>query len=178
MRNVAILVLTALFGSALLAQAIPDPPSPPQADAADADPGIEVATVKQSRPDEVFSLVAGRGGVNVMTTTATSVRTLIQFANSVHPRQINRPAWIDSAHYDITAKSDQAGAPSISQMRIMMQKVLADRFQLVSDREKKELAVYAITIAKGGPKLAPHPGPPSNQPYFGFGLASISTRSR
>lgn len=90
-----------------------------------------------------------------MTTTATSVRTLIEFANGVHPRQINGPAWIDSAHYDVTAKSDQAGAPSISQMRIMMQKVLVDRFQLVSHRERKELAVYAITIAKGGPKLAP-----------------------
>ena len=91
------------------------------------EPGIEVATVKPSRPDEGFSLGVGRGGANVFTTTATSVRTLIQFANGVHPRQIYGPAWIDSEHYDITAKSDQAGSPGIPQMRVMMQKVLADR---------------------------------------------------
>ena len=41
---------------------------------------------------EVFFLVAGRGGVHVMTTTI-SVSTLIQFANGVHARQIF-PSWL------------------------------------------------------------------------------------
>jgi uncharacterized protein (TIGR03435 family) len=159
------------------AWAIPDPPLPPKPMRADAEPGIEVATVKPSRPDESFSLATGRGGTNVLTTTATSVRTLIQFANGVHPRQITGPAWIDSEHYDITAKSDQDGSPSIPQSRVMMQKLLADRFKLVSHREKKELSVYAITVAKGGSKLASHPGPPSNQASFGFGLGSMNIRN-
>ena len=57
-----------------------------------------------------------------------------------------------------------------------MQKLLADRFQLVSHREKKELSVYAITIAKGGPKLTPHQGPASNLPGFGFGRGMLNIR--
>jgi uncharacterized protein (TIGR03435 family) len=155
---------------------IPEPPPPPKPMASD--PGIEVATIKPSRPEEAFSLGVGRGGANVFTTTATPLRTLIQFANGIHPRQIsNGPSWLDSERYDVTIKPDRDGAPSIAQMRVLVQKLLADRFQLVSHREKKELSVYAITIAKGGQKLTPHQGPAGNQPSFGFGRGTLNIRN-
>ena len=157
---------------------IPEPPPPPKAMAADANPGIEVATIKPSRPDEGFSLGVGRGGRNVFTTTATPLRTLIQFANAIHPRQIsNGPSWLDSDRYDVTIKPDQDGLPSIRQMRVLVQKLLAERFKLVSHREKKELSVYAITLAKGGPKVIPHEGPATNQPSFGFGRGMLNIRN-
>jgi hypothetical protein len=143
------------------AWAIPDLPPPPRNMRADVEPGIEVATVKPSRPDEPFSLGAGWGGANVFSTTGTTVRTLIQFANGVHPRQITGPSWIDSERYAVTIKADQEGSPNIPQMRVLMRKLLADRFKIVTHREKKELSIYALTIAKGGPKLAAHPGPPA-----------------
>ena len=155
---------------------IPEPPPPPKPMAGD--PGIEVATIKPSSPDEGFSLGWKRGGANVVTTTATPLRTLIQFANGIHPRQIsNGPSWLDSDRYDVTIKPDRDGVPTIPQMRVLMQKLLADRFQLVSHREKKELSVYAITIAKGGPKLTPHQGPASNLPGFGFGRGMLNIRN-
>jgi len=156
---------------------IPEAPPPPKNMRTDVEPGIEVATVKPSRPDEGFGLGAGRGGANIFSTSGTSVRTLIQFANGVHPRQITGPAWIDSERYDVTIKADQEGSPNIPQMRILMQKLLADRFKIVSHREKKEMSVYSLTIAKGGSRLAAHPGPPSNQWGFGFGLGSINGRN-
>jgi len=159
------------------AWAIPEAPPPPRNMRPDVEPGIEVATVKPSAPDEGFALGAGQGGANVFITRGTSVRTLIQFANGVHPRQIIGPSWIDSERYAVTIKADQEGAPSIPQERILMQKLLADRFKIVTHREKKELAIYALTIAKGGPKLAAHPGPPSNQWGYGFGLGSINGRN-
>ena len=157
---------------------IPEPPPPAKAMAADADPGIEVATIKPSRPDEGFSLGLGRGGSNVFTTTATPLRTLIQFANGIHPRQIsNGPSWMDSERYDVTIKPDQEGLPTIAQMRVLVRKLLADRFKLVSHREKKQLSVYAITEAKGGPKLSRHEGPESKQPSFGFGRGMLNIRN-
>ncbi len=160
------------------AWAIPEPPPPVKAMAADVDPGIEVATIKPSRPDEGFSLGLGRGGNNVFTTTATPLRTLIQFANGIHPRQIsNGPSWMDSDRYNVTIKPDQEGLPTIAQARVLVQKLLADRFKLVSHREKKELSVYAITAAKGGPKLTPHDGPASKQPSFGFGRGMLNIRN-
>jgi uncharacterized protein (TIGR03435 family) len=79
----------------------------------DVEPGIEVATVKPSRPDEGFSLGAGQGGSNVFSTTGATVRTLIQFANGVHPRQITGPGWIDSERYAVTIKADQEGSPNM-----------------------------------------------------------------
>ena len=47
----------------------------------------------------------------------------------------------------------------------MVQKLLADRFQLKFHGEKRELSVYAIQLAKGGPKLTPaaHPDAESDQ---------------
>jgi uncharacterized protein (TIGR03435 family) len=37
--------------------------------------------------------------------------------------------------------------------RLMVRALLADRFKLVIHREVKELPVYALVVAKGGPKL-------------------------
>jgi uncharacterized protein (TIGR03435 family) len=46
----------------------------------------------------------------------------------------------------------------------MYQKLLADRFKLTFHREKRELPAYAITVTKGGPKLAKSLGDPNGLP--------------
>jgi uncharacterized protein (TIGR03435 family) len=38
-------------------------------------------------------------------------------------------------------------------MKAMVQKLLAERYQLTTHREKKELSVYALTVGKNGAKL-------------------------
>jgi uncharacterized protein (TIGR03435 family) len=40
----------------------------------------------------------------------------------------------------------------------MMQKLLAERFQLVFHRERKAISVYALRVAEGGPKLTKSKG--------------------
>src|SRR6185295_20322324 len=40
-------------------------------------------------------------------------------------------------------------------LQAMLQNMLSDRFKLVVHREMKEMPVYQLTVAKGGPKLAP-----------------------
>jgi uncharacterized protein (TIGR03435 family) len=54
-------------------------------------------------------------------------------------------------------------------MKLMIQKLLADRFQLRFHTEKKELPVYAMVVAKGGPKIAVSAGDPNAFPGIGFG---------
>jgi uncharacterized protein (TIGR03435 family) len=39
------------------------------------------------------------------------------------------------------------------QFRLMLQNLLADRFKLAVRREKKEMPVYELVVAKGGPKM-------------------------
>ena len=55
--------------------------------------------------------------------------------------------------YDITAKAEGDGAPTRDQFRQMLQTLLADRFKLKVHREQVETPVYALIVAKGGPKF-------------------------
>jgi uncharacterized protein (TIGR03435 family) len=65
------------------------------------------------------------------------------------------PAWIDSERYTIGAKAE--GTPSAATMMgPMLQALLHDRFQLRTHLQIKEVPAYALTVAKGGPKLKPH----------------------
>jgi uncharacterized protein (TIGR03435 family) len=41
----------------------------------------------------------------------------------------------------------------MSQMQKMFRKLLADRFNLTVHSEKRDLSVYALSLAKGGPKI-------------------------
>ena len=130
---------------------IPKPPPAPAPMAADADPSFEVATIKPSDPN-----MQGKGfgirGRNFATRHA-SLADLIVFAYDVHAKQIiGGPDWIDNDKYDVSAVPDKEGDPSNQQWKMMVQKLLAERFQLKFHREKRELNVYVLSLAKGGPK--------------------------
>ena len=132
---------------------IPKPPSPPRPMAADADPAFEVAAVKLSSPD-----AKGRGcrvlsgSISVQNLT---VMDLVTIAYDVHARQIiGAPTWTTSDKYDITGKADTEGQSSAEQFRVMLRKLLADRFRLALRKEQRELPVYRLTVAKGGLKIS------------------------
>ena len=130
---------------------IPKPPPAPKMMAADADPVFEVATIKPSDPNRrrLFSI-----GSTEVSTVGTTVNDLIVFAYGVHVRQISgAPAWVESDKFDITGKPEGGGRPNPNQFKTMLQKLLADRFQLAFHRDKKQLTVYALTVGKNGPKL-------------------------
>jgi len=64
------------------------------------------------------------------------------------------PAWIHSDGYQIEAKAE--GNPGIGLMNgPMLQALLEDRFKLKVHRETREIPVYGLTTANGGPKLRP-----------------------
>jgi uncharacterized protein (TIGR03435 family) len=150
------------------AWAIPEPPSSPKRMPANAKPEFAVATIKPTRPD------APRGGYGIrgeeVTTTAVTVSWMIKLAFNVHAHQISGgPAWLESERYDTVGKPDIPGQPNRDQMKLMVQKLLADRFQLRFHTEKKELPVYAMAVAKGGPKITVSAGDPNDFPGIGFG---------
>ncbi|MGA2117651.1 MAG: TIGR03435 family protein [Bryobacteraceae bacterium] len=151
---------------------IPDPPRPPTRMAASADPAFEVATIKPSdptRPGKIFT-VRGRDVVTINTT----LNDLITTAFNIHTRQITGgPAWLDSDRYDVTGRPDVPGQPNFAQIKIMLQKLVADRFQLKFHREKKELAVYAIGIAKTGVKISKSAADPNSLPGLFFGGGGV-----
>jgi uncharacterized protein (TIGR03435 family) len=90
-----------------------------------------------------------------------SVKSLIIFAYRVLRMQISGgPDWLDTAKFDIEAKRPEGsvgeGTGTIlrdDKLSLMLQSLLADRFRLAFHRETKELPVYALVLAKAGPKL-------------------------
>jgi uncharacterized protein (TIGR03435 family) len=50
----------------------------------------------------------------------------------------------------------------------MLQKLLAERFKLTFHHDKRELSVYVISVAGGGPKTTKSTSDPNALPTFGF----------
>ena len=164
--------------TATTAWAIPEPPPPPKLMPADANPVFEIATVKPSKPDERgFGINVRPGGA--FGTVGTTLRDLITFAYGVQARQIiGEPGWGGSDKFDISAKPDIEGIPNNRQIRSMMQKLLADRFQLTLHHDKRELTVYAISVGPGGPKMTKSQSNGVGLPGLGFrGLGSMMARN-
>jgi uncharacterized protein (TIGR03435 family) len=91
-----------------------------------------------------------------------TLKYMVAAAYSVTPRTISGgPSWIDSDAYDILAATPGEVRPSVDDQMLMLQALLADRFQLTFHTEQKDFAYYALTVAKSGAKLkesiaAPH----------------------
>jgi uncharacterized protein (TIGR03435 family) len=153
---------------------IPEPPPPPVRMAADAKPAFEVATIKPSDPARPGQIVTLRG-VEVITTN-TTVRDLINLAYWLHPKQVTGgPAWTESEKYDMTGKPDAPGQPSVDQMKMMIQKLLTDRFQLKFHFEKRDLSAYAVGITKTGVKIIRSQDDPKGYPGWYFGRTAAGT---
>ncbi len=159
--------LTLVKATPETAWTIPEPPPPPKMMDEKAKPEFEVATIKPSDPNRRgWGITVNRSGM--LSTLNTNLSDLIKFAYDMHPKQvIGAPAWVDSEKFDISARPDAPGMPSVKQMKAMLQKLLADRFNLKFHHEKKELSVYAITVAKGGEKIKKEEN--STLPIPGFG---------
>jgi uncharacterized protein (TIGR03435 family) len=158
------------------AWAIPAPPVPLKAMPADADPVFDVTVIKPSDPGAPGKGIRVQG--RQLSTVNFSVSDMITFAYGIHVRQITgAPAWIESEKYNLTAKPAGEGQPNTKQWKIMLQKMLADRFQLTFHHDKKELSVYAITVGKSGPKLTKSAGDPNGLYGAGGPPGAFSARN-
>jgi len=134
---------------------IPAPPPPPKLMAANADPSFDVATIKPNDTGATSMQGLTIRGRN-FATRASSLGDLISFAYNVQIKQISGgPDWMTKDRYDIAAVPDQEGAPNAEQVRIMIRKLLADRFKLAFHHEKRELSAFVLTTAASGSKLIP-----------------------
>jgi len=131
---------------------------------------FEVATIKLcGSGDTGGGARGGRGGgdgngpsPDRMNLACQPVMNLIRMAyfnfagGHINPRNTTPvdggPAWVNSDRYQITAKAE--GTPGQEMMRgPMLQALLEDRFKLKIRRESREVPAYAMTVARGGPKL-------------------------
>jgi uncharacterized protein (TIGR03435 family) len=127
-------------------------------------PQFEVASVKPSRPDAIGSNFNRRAGGGIEAINV-SLKELIVFAYDIREQQlVGGPAWLDKDRYDVLAKPQENDNPTsvkrafeedFRQIRLKMRSLLADRFQLVVHNETRQLPIYVLVVAKGGPHLTP-----------------------
>jgi uncharacterized protein (TIGR03435 family) len=132
--------------------AIKPPPKPMKEDA---DPSFDVATIKPNDSGATSLQGLTMNGRNFATRNS-SLADLIGFAYEVQMKQIvGGPDWLEKDRYDIAAVPDQEGAPNVQQLRLMMQKLLASRFNLKFHHDQRDLSAYVLTVGKNGQKLTP-----------------------
>lgn len=77
-----------------------------------------------------------------------SLQFLIRVAYGLEDYRISGgPKWLDSDKFDVVYK------PVGPQANVMLRTLLADRFKLTFHTETRQLPVYTLTAAKGGPKV-------------------------
>jgi bla regulator protein blaR1 len=120
-------------------------------------PAFEVASIKPDKSGTEMTMLRTTPVGFVASNIA--LKEFIRQAYDVEDNQIlGAPNWIGSARYDIEAKVSSSDTDALhdlspDQRRLMLQPLLADRFQLKVHTEVRELPVLTLVVAKGGPKL-------------------------
>jgi uncharacterized protein (TIGR03435 family) len=119
-------------------------------------PQFDVASIKPSQaPPGRGPLAALREDINTtpgnLTMRNVTLATSVRWAYNLNTFQISGPDSISADRFDIIAK---AGNPvPESQLRLMLQALLADRFKLTFHRQMKELPAFVLVPGKGPNKL-------------------------
>jgi uncharacterized protein (TIGR03435 family) len=170
MRPFLALFLLALPAVAAFAQSAAPPSKPPV---------FDVAGIHQNvNPNTPFRMEFTGNGL-----TAEGVTLLYALEEAYNLYDSQRwsggPDWLAIRKFNIEARFDPAEYPNITieQRRAMLQQLFADRFKAVVHHEPKQFPVYALVLAKGGPKF--HPTKKDDQqPQSVYGSSCLITHSR
>lgn len=128
-------------------------------------PAFEAASIKvNDQPDQSGITTPNPQG---LTAHNVSVKSCILLAWRLKDYQLSIPSALrdslDSPHYDIVAKA--AGPVDRDRLMLMFQSLLTERFHLAVHSEKQDQPVFALVVAKDGPKNLHDPAP-GNTPHM------------
>jgi len=132
--------------------------------AAQSAPSFEAASVKrnQSNARTIGFQMLPSGRVHIVNVPLYIIISLaydLPF-QSITERLSSGPDWVRSEPYDIEATAGSLPPEMTSKarqdrMKLMLRTLLADRFHLQLSHSAKEMPVYAVLVAKNGPRLTP-----------------------
>jgi uncharacterized protein (TIGR03435 family) len=139
-------------------------------------PGFEAASIKPNMSGKDGGSIGPRG--DRLVATNVNLKALLNFAFApasgvlLNSQIVSAPDWANTDRFDVEAKleGDAHNVP-IQQMRLALQSLLEDRFQLKAHRESRELPVYNLVLIKNGPKLSADQTPPA----FSSGFIQFSS---
>ena len=120
-------------------------------------PTFDVVSIKPYGPNNLrISIRTNPDGIAV---SGMPMHMILREAFGVtNDRLLGEPAWVATNRYDVDAKVAPEDAPKFKQLADrqkweMLLPVLQDRCALKFHHETRELTVYTLVVAKGGPKL-------------------------
>ena len=132
-------------------------------------PEFDVASIKPSVPREISrpdQRAYGNAGPGQYLARNTPLQLIVAQAYDVRAAYIfGGPAWVSSDGYEILARAETSGEearstrngtqPMFDRDRLRLQALLEARFSLKVHRETRQPPIFAVTVAKGGPKVQP-----------------------
>ena len=118
---------------------------------------FEVASVKPAQPPTAGKILVYMGGdPGMVDYKNVSLKSVIARAYEMKEYQVSGPEWLDSARFDILAKTPP-NTPK-EQIPAMLRNLLAERFQLSAHLEQRVMPAFAMLVGKSGFKLKPLDG--------------------
>lgn len=115
---------------------------------------FEVASIKPTPPDWRGGRWIRMQAARQFVARGWQTRVLIAAAYDLPPSAISGgPSWLEHDLYDIVAEVAGDVRPTRDEQMKMLRRLITDRFHLSFHREPKEFPVYALSVAKGGPRL-------------------------
>jgi uncharacterized protein (TIGR03435 family) len=115
---------------------------------------FEVASVRPSKSTSGrFTMNGGPGTSDPGRISYTNImlKRILLTAYDLPNYRISGPDWLDTLRFDITATVPDGSTKE--QFQSMLRNLLATRFQMTVHRESKEMAIYALLVAKNGAKV-------------------------
>src|SRR5579863_3852239 len=120
-------------------------------------PAFDVATVKMGGPVEAngnININTGKILNGVVTLSNATLSDCLKFAYSLTTdAQLAGPDWINQkvVRFEVTGKAPPQTPDD--QLRLMLQTLLKDRFQITMHTEQREMTHYELVVGKNGSKL-------------------------
>src|SRR5262245_15530948 len=140
---------------------------------------FDVASVKLANPRSPIDMHTFPNGR--LNATACTLKQLVMGAYGIKEQYqvLGGPSWAEADRFDIEAKvagdfsqdRDRVtalGRDAPRKMMLMLQTLLAERFNLKFHHETRQDTVYRLVVGKSGPKLTPA-SDTAKQPYVGLG---------
>lgn len=114
---------------------------------------FDAASIKPSKVSGDSSSWHSRLGYLVMKNQTLQRLVAIAYGFSDEQKVFGGPKWVESDRFDIEARA--VGPAKDPELLLMLQNLLAERFQLVVHRETKNGSGFSLTPIKGGLKVQP-----------------------
>jgi uncharacterized protein (TIGR03435 family) len=111
-------------------------------------PSFDAASIRASTTQGRTRILTSPG---TLTMRNINLLDMVSWAYDIPHLQISGPAWMQTARFDLIAKGEGGG--NDDRLRLMLRRLLAERFGFRAHFEQKEMKAYVLMLQKDGPKF-------------------------